>query len=260
MTARRVAAHRLGFRRVPARYGDPAADDALAADVAAGVTVPDGKMHDYLGARTAFFDRVVVRAIDGGVQQVVIGGAGYDGRALRYAAPGVRWFEVDHPATQRDKLARVRQLGLAAGEVRFVAADFTRDPVAEVLRAAGLDPSAPSLFLLEGVAVYLEPAVLETLLGQFRDVAARGSRLAISMPVTGTQRTGSVFRAAVAAMGEPALSRFDPGEAEDLLARTGWRLVVSNAPDDPDDWDAAAGQQRLRAAGLLVAKAGPRLN
>jgi len=30
-TARRVAAHRLGFTRVPAPYGDPAADDALAA-------------------------------------------------------------------------------------------------------------------------------------------------------------------------------------------------------------------------------------
>ncbi len=35
-TARRVAAHRLGFTRVPAAYGDPAADEALAADVAAG--------------------------------------------------------------------------------------------------------------------------------------------------------------------------------------------------------------------------------
>ncbi len=42
VTARRVAAHRLGFSRVPAPYGAPAADEALAADVAAGlVAYPD---------------------------------------------------------------------------------------------------------------------------------------------------------------------------------------------------------------------------
>src|ERR1035441_5888448 len=111
VTARHVAAHRLGFTRVPAPYGDPAADDALAADVAAGREAPLNRMHDYLAARTAFFDRIVVAAIGRGVRQIVVGAAGYDGRALRYAKPGVRWFEVDHPATQRDKLTRLERLG-----------------------------------------------------------------------------------------------------------------------------------------------------
>lgn len=32
-----------------------------------------------------------------GITQVVIGGAGYDGRAFRYARPGVRWFEATLP-------------------------------------------------------------------------------------------------------------------------------------------------------------------
>jgi hypothetical protein len=85
-TARRVAAHRLDFTRVPADYGDPAADQALAVDVAAGHRVPAGRMHDYLAARTSFFDRTVVGALGRGVRQVVVGAAGYDGRAFRYAA------------------------------------------------------------------------------------------------------------------------------------------------------------------------------
>jgi methyltransferase (TIGR00027 family) len=255
LTAQRVAAHRIGFERIPAGYGDPAADDALAAAVANGIEVRDGRMHDYLGARTAFFDGLVVRAIDRGITQIVIGGAGYDGRALRYAAPGVRWFEVDHPATQRDKLARLRQLGLDAGHVRFVAADFIRDPVGGRLVAAGLDASLPALFLLEGVAVYLEPAVLERLLGEFRDVAAPGSRLAISIPLIGTSRAGSRFRAVVAGMGEPVLSMFEPDEAADLLARAGWHLAAGTGPEDEP---AAARRERLRSAGLLTAQAGPR--
>ena len=249
-TARRVAAHRLGFSRVPAVYGDPAADEALTADVAAGQAVPANRMHDYLAARTAFFDRTVTGAIDRGVRQVVIGAAGYDGRAFRYAKPGVRWFEVDHPATQRDKLERLGRLGIATSQVRFVEADFTRDPVADRLRAAGLDPGAPGLFLLEGVAVYLEPAVLETVLDQFRQVAASGSRLAISVFLSAEHAGRARFQAAVAALGEPARSAFTADEAEDLLARTGWRIVAAPAE--------TAGRTRLRWVGLLTASAGPR--
>ena len=114
-----------------------------------------------------------------------------------------------------------------SGHIRFVAADFTTDPVADLLLAAGLDPRLPSLFLLEGVAVYLEEAVLRSLLAQLRLIAAEGSRLAISLSVN----TGSVeraarraaFQAAVAAVGEPARSAVAPGDAGTLLESTGWR-------------------------------------
>jgi methyltransferase (TIGR00027 family) len=256
VTARRVAAHRLGLARVSAAYGDPAADDALGVDVAAGREAPLNRMHDYLAARTAFFDRVVVGAIGRGVRQIVVGAAGYDGRALRYAKPGVRWFEVDHPATQRDKRARLKRLGLNTPRVQFVEADFTQDPVAERLLAAGLDPDASGLFLLEGVAVYLEPAVLETVLDQFRKVTAVGSRLAISVSLSRDhdEAARARFQASVAAMGEPARSTFDADEAEALLARHGWRIMAAEESDDLP----AAKRQRQRSAGLLVATAGPR--
>jgi methyltransferase (TIGR00027 family) len=214
-------------------------------------------MHDYLAARTSFFDRTVTGAIDRGVRQIVVGAAGYDGRSLRYAKPGVRWFEVDHPATQRDKLARLKRLGIAAAGVRFVEADFTRDPVAARLREAGLDPGEPSLFLLEGIAVYLEPAVLENVLDQFRQVAAPGSQLAISVstsrPADGSRAR---FQAAVAAMGEPARSFFEAGQAEDLLARTGWPVAAASGKADVGG--KAARGEPLRSAGLLTATAGPR--
>ena len=250
-----MAAHRLEFTRVPADYGDPASDQALAVDVAAGRPAPASRMHDYLAARTSFFDRIVIGALGRGVAQVVVGAAGYDGRAFRYAKPGVRWFEVDHPATQRDKLRRLERLGVDASHVRFVEADFTRDPVAGRLRAAGLDPEAPSLFLLEGVAVYLDPAVLEDVLGQFRQVAAPGSSLAISVSLSRPRGDSARarFQATVAALGEPARSTFEAAEAEALLARTGWPLAAATG----DDRQAAVGHDRRRVAGLLLASAGP---
>jgi methyltransferase (TIGR00027 family) len=243
-TARSVAAHRLEYERVAADHGDPAADQSLTVDVADGREPTPGRMHEYLRARTAFFDRTVVRALERGVRQVVIGGAGYDGRALRYAKPGVRWFEVDHPATQSDKVERVARLNVAAGHIRFIPADFTADPIAEPLLAAGLDPDSPTLFLLEGVAVYLERPVVERVLAAFRQVAADGSELAMSVSTgTATPQERARFQERVAKLGEPARSQFTHDQARDLLAAVGWEL--STAPE------------RQLSAGLLLARAAP---
>jgi len=243
-TARSVAAHRLEYARIEAPNGDPAADDALARDVAGGLAPKHNRMHEYLRARTAFFDRAVVTALDAGVAQVVIGGAGYDGRALRYARPGVRWFELDHPATQADKLERLARLNLDTRHIRFVGADFARDPIAAPLAAVGLDPRQPALFLLEGVAVYLERHVLERVLATFREVAADGSTLAISVSAGGTDSQARArFAERVAAIGEPARSAVTPDEAAELLAAIGWKTTE--------------GRERLRFAGLLLARSSP---
>jgi methyltransferase (TIGR00027 family) len=241
-TARSVAARRLEYDRVAAPYGDPAADEALTGDVAGDLVPAHNRMHEYIRARTAFFDRVVVSAIDRGVAQVVIGGAGYDGRAFRYAKPGVRWFEVDHPATQADKRERIARLGLATPQVRFIPADFTADPVAGPLLAAGLDPARPALFLFEGVAVYLERRENERVLGEFREVTQAGSLLAISVSVGGaTSQARASFQQRVAEMGEPARTMLTFGQAEGLLSAAGWKIREPSG--------------RQRSAGLLLAHA-----
>ena len=241
-TARSVAARRLEYDRVAAPYGDPAADEALASDVADGLAPAPGRMHEYIRARTAFFDRNVVNSLDQGITQVVIGGAGDDGRAFRYARPGVRWFEVDHPATQADKLARVARLGLATPRLSFIPADFTADPVAAPLLAAGLDPARPALFLFEGVAVYLERQVTERVLAEFREVTPACSRLAISVSTGGaTAAARARFAERVAAVGEPVAAVLTFGEAAGLLSAAGWE--VGQASD------------RQRSAGLLLARA-----
>jgi len=244
-TARRVAAHRLTFERVPAPYGDAAADDLLAGDVAGSVSVAGSteSMVAYLAARTAFFDRVVCGALERGLQQAVIAGAGYDGRALRYAKPGVRWFEIDHPDTQSDKLERLERLGIGTAHAAFVPADFAVDDVATAVVAAGQQPDVASLFLCEGVAIYLERSVLESLMRDLRGIAAAGSRLAISISVSANSTAEAVrrtaFRAAVAAMGEPARTVLSPDELDALLAATGWTVTPSSS-------------ERAQLAGLLV--------
>lgn len=211
------------------------------------MTVSSTRMHEYLRVRTSFFDRAVVGELDGGIRQVVVGGAGYDGRAFRYAKPGVSWFEVDHPATQADKLERLRRLGIAAPHVRFVAADFATDPIADRLLDAGLDASAPALFLLEGVAVYLDERVLASAVRQFHQATAAGARLAISLLVLSATQAQARFQARLAALGEPARSGLTVDKTEELLVRAGWRVPEAGE----DRWE------RPGAACLLFARYTP---
>ena len=199
-------------------------------------------MVPYLAARTLFFDRVLVRSLDAGVTQVVIAAAGYDGRALRYEKPGVHWFEVDHPDTQRDKRARLDRLGIASDHIAFVPADFDVDDVAAALADAGHDDARATVFLCEGVAVYLELHVLEALLQALRTRANDRSRLAISLSVdTGSDALAqrrARFGAAVAAMGEPARTVLTVDAAASMVARCGWAR--------------ANGSERAERAGLVT--------
>lgn len=175
-------------------------------------------MADVLERRTQWFDEVTLRAIAAGIRQVVIVAAGYDCRALRFRTDGVRFVELDHPATQADKRRILGDLGADAADVAYAAADFTVDDVGPALAAAGHDADRATLFLVEGLLVYLSQAVIVSLLRALRSRAAPASLLAVSI-----SRGGSpAFRARVAALGEDARSSFSEDEAGLLLQQCGW--------------------------------------
>lgn len=226
--------------RVERPYGDPEADRRLGADLASP-TVPMARpaMFKYIAARTRFVDEEVVRAIDDGFTQVAIVGAGYDGRSLRYAKPGVRFFEVDHPDTQRDKRARLDRLGIDARHVTFVAADFAVDDVAEALGRSGHDASRPTLFVCEGVTGYLARDVLARLLAAMRAGTQTEGRLVVNFRL---RRPGEPWRQTArrraldviaSAVGEPPAPELLADDVHELLAATGWEITRAIEPGYP---------------------------
>jgi methyltransferase (TIGR00027 family) len=228
VTAQRVAAYRMTFQRLETPYGRPEADEALAQDVAGGTAADlSDVMARYLRGRTAFFDRVVVNALGRQVTQVVNLGAGYDGRAWRYAHDGVQWWEIDQAVTQADKRARLDRLGISGDSVIFVGHDLRQGGLATRLVGAGFEPEAPSLFVCEGVATYVDASSLENALSELRTVATVGTRLALSFRTTSSSRSHGAHRArleeAVAAWGEPARSSMTAEQADPLLAASRWR-------------------------------------
>jgi methyltransferase (TIGR00027 family) len=121
----------------------------------------------FTAARSRIAEDALSRAVEGGVRQIVILGAGLDTFALRnpHGAPEIRIYEVDHPATQAWKLERLAEAQIALPPwLAFVPVDFERDDVGEKLAAAGLEQNSPAFFTWLGVVPYLtEDAIGRTL-------------------------------------------------------------------------------------------------
>ena len=192
-TSQAVALTRAGFARPHTPGGDPDAQRRLCAGMR---TVALAQMRPSLAARTGFFDGHVQAAISAGIRQIVILGAGYDDRALRFRSPGVRFFELDHPATQADKTRRLRAMKAGTAALTLAPADFRLDDVAAVLGACAHDAGLPSLLICEGLLVYLDQDTVVRLLAGLHGAAAAGSTLAASLA---THRDGASSQQVVAA-------------------------------------------------------------
>jgi methyltransferase (TIGR00027 family) len=176
----------------------------------------------YLGARTCFFDQFVADALDEGIHQVVVLGAGYDSRAWRFARPGVTFYEVDLPATQADKRIRA-----PVGGPTFVPADVTGPSLGASLTAAGFRPGEATAFTAEGLTMYLTEPQVTHLLGLISALSGPGSRLAVNFGVGFEQegsRRGRFARRVMAAGGEELRFRLTPANAQEFVTKTGWAI------------------------------------
>jgi methyltransferase (TIGR00027 family) len=241
VTARWVAAHRdrLARSRPSTPSGDLRGEHALSRDVSAIFAVPIGRPTG-MAQRTAFIDNEVAGALGRGVTQVVVLGAGYDGRALRFGGGATRWWEVDLPNTQHDKRRRLKALGVSTEHVAFVPLDLVTDDLGAALESQGHAATAPSLFVCEGLFSYLTLEIVAALCAILRDRAPTGSVLVATYVVVPEVQgpRGPILRGVtdqlLRVLGEQRRSEFLPGDAEKLMVVTGWRPVRSQR--SPDSW------------------------
>lgn len=172
---------------------------------------------DMLALRTATIDAAVRESVARGTTQVVILGAGLDGRAWRMRElAGTHVFEVDHPATQAVKREHLGALPPAIANVTFVPVDFERESLDAALARAGHDTTRPTCWIWEGVVMYLTPDGMRSTLANVASRSAEGSTLIVNYHTT--MRAG-LIRLFLRLLGEPVRSKWSPEEmAEDLHA------------------------------------------
>ncbi len=231
VTARWVAAQRarLARTRPSTPSGDVEAEHRLYRDVAGPFVVPIGRPTG-VAARTRIVDAEVARALGRGIDQIVLVGAGYDGRALRFGGRAVRWFEVDLPSMQADKRRRLASLGIEPAGVGYAGVDLRSGDLDGALERAGHDRAAPSLFVCEEVPASLTLEVTASLCETLRARAAPasvlvGSFLVAPAPSAPRRALRLATDACLSALGEPGRHELRPGDPEKLMVVTDWRVT-----------------------------------
>lgn len=177
-----------------------------------------------------------------GIAQFVLLGAGNDSFLLRRPdlAKRLRVFELDHPDSQAEKRARLRELGFEdQPNAHFVAVDFERESAGSALARSGFECEVPAFFNWLGVVTYLTRDAFESTLRSLRSVSATGSRIVFDYPIALELLTAEEDRArsaevsrSTAAVGEPRRLRHDPEQLAREVADLGYAVVEDLSPAD----------------------------
>ncbi|HTD25294.1 MAG TPA: SAM-dependent methyltransferase [Terriglobales bacterium] len=195
------------------------------------------KMRIFIAVRTRFAEDALAAAVERGVRQAVVLGAGLDTYA--YRSPLRDWlriFEVDHPATQAWKRQRLEAAAIPIpGSLTFAPVDFERQTLAEGLAAAGFDPAQQTFFTWLGVVPYLSKQAVWTTLG-FIASLPNGAHVVFdySDPPDKLSPEARAFHdqgaARVEAAGEAWVSYFEADELRAKLLALGFSEIEDLAP------------------------------
>ena len=184
--------------------------------------------------RARYAERALEAAVEKGIDQYVIIGAGMDSFAFRRPdlMRRIDVFEIDHPLTQDLKLARIRRAGWTIPpRLHFVSADLTKVSAVEALEGSGFQRARPTFLTLMGVAYYISAEDL----GETAESIARnlpeGTLLLLDYLLDETSSSPQhlvmkeKIKAFVAKRGEPMIAEYSLTSMNGLMADHGFDTV-----------------------------------
>lgn len=197
------------------------------------VLAPNG-IYEYTIARTKYIDAVFKEILAEGFDQILIFGAGFDTRALRFRteAGDTKIFELDIPVTQKAKLGQYKKRGLSIpANVGFISIDFDRESLPAKLEEAGFVRDGRSLFVLEGLLMYLQPESVDETFKVIERFAGDGSEIVFDyVRASVLRQEGSYYGEkdilkSVAKSGERWHFGIEEGELKQFLKKYGLRVI-----------------------------------
>jgi methyltransferase (TIGR00027 family) len=175
----------------------------------------------WVSVRTRFLDEVALSAVDDGIRQIAIVGAGLDARAFRLGlASEVAVFEFDRPDVLAVKQSVVDGIGLAPSATRtVVTGDIMDADWLGALADSGWSPARPTLWILEGFLIYFDDAERIRILSELAGASAVGSRL------------GATVSRSIELRRHPLWQPFDDDDFVAWFARAGWDATVADLPE-----------------------------
>jgi methyltransferase (TIGR00027 family) len=194
-------------------------------------------IYEYVIARTKYFDTAFATALEENFDQIVIFGAGFDSRAIRFENfnNGTIVFELDVPATQNEKLKayQTKKIPIPKNLV-FVSIDFNKELLESKIAQAGFVAGRRTLFLLEGITMYLSPIAVENTFRFLSSVSCSGCVVVFDHIYKGVLRGENKYYGEegmyqkVAKSGENWTFAFDEDEVEPFLRKYGFKIKDRN--------------------------------
>jgi methyltransferase (TIGR00027 family) len=196
------------------------------------VITPKG-IYEYTIARTRYIDAIFKEVLAEGFDQILIFGAGFDTRALRFQteAGDTKISELDVPITQKAKLDQYAKRGLSIpANVEFISINFDKESLSERLEEAGFGRGGRSLFVLEGLLMYLQSESVNETFKVIEEFVGEGSVVVFDyVRASVLRQEGSYYGEreivkSVSKAGERWYFGIEEGELEGFLKKHGLRV------------------------------------
>ena len=190
-------------------------------------------IYEYVIARTKYIDAVFRQSLSDRFSQILIFGAGFDTRALRFQdeARQTRIFELDAAATQDAKIGQYQKRHLnIPSDLVFVPIDFDKESLPLKLEQAGFKQDEKSLFILEGVLMYLQPQSVDQTFQTIKELTAVGSEVVFDYIYASVLRHENIYYGekgmleTMTKAGEQWHFGIEKGEIIQFLSRYGFEL------------------------------------
>lgn len=190
-------------------------------------------VYEYVIARTKYIDAVFEKTLGDRFDQILLFGAGYDTRALRFQdkTQDTRIFELDELHTQQAKIKQLRKCNLSIpSNLVFIAIDFEKESLSQKLDMAKFQKGQRNLFILEGLLMYLKPESVQETFQIIREYGSKGNRVVFDYIQASVLRHENTFYGeaelvkSVHKAGEPWRFGIEPGDIESFAVTQGFEV------------------------------------
>lgn len=201
---------------------------------------PSG-MYEYVIARTKFIDSVFQKAISNEFDQILIFGAGFDSRGIRFGDLNKKTiiFELDAPVTQKAKINQLKKRGIRINpNITFISIDFNKESLEDKLIESGFTKNKRSLFILEGLTMYLNPEAIENTFSVINQFAGNDSELIFDYVYSSVLREENLYYGESEVLkhvndaNEPWSFGIEKGEIESFLKDRNLKLIQNLNSED----------------------------
>jgi len=190
--------------------------------------IPGITLHYVL--RKRFIEEQTLKAIKNGFNQIIILGAGFDTLAWRFHKqyPNTNFIEIDHPATSAEKAKALLQNEYKPLNFNVLPVDFKEQNLRDSLQSfVSFDPKKTTLFICEGVLMYLVQSEVKQLLADIKHLTGKGSSLVLTCvePMDSPHNnTGKLLKIYLKLKGESLNWSIEHENLEAFLVDCGYKL------------------------------------